>query len=571
MADIDRLTASDRTILRYASVLGMSFDADLVRALFEGEDELDGLTWDRLVQFIDNEGGGHYRFRHALMRDAAYEGLPYRRRKQLHQRVGNAILGASGTDHGEHAELLSMHFFLAGDDDQAFQYSEIAAKRAEAAYANIEASRFYERAIDAGRRLPGVGDLELVELYDELSEVLRLSGHLQQAAGANASARRLAKQDPLTLARLLQRRSILEDALGRNPQALRWATRARKILEGIPGTESARQLAQLMSWYAEALQFGGRSREAIVWSERAIEQAMAVGDREALWLAYDTLDWAKFTIGESTGGRNLRLALEIADETGNLRARARVLDGLGFLGYYEGRWTEALGFYEQARATYAATGDPVNPPLMVMNVAEIYCERGNLDEAEVMLRDSLRVWQASGHPYFVAQCLSILARVMVRAQRFDEALTMSDNVLAMFTDVAAPQEFAEAAARAAECRVLMGDAERALELTDQAQARIGGAGAGGQSTPLIYRTRGYALAQWGRWEEAHAALEESLDAARARRQDLDVALALHALIRLGEAGDPTPPPTGAAREREAILQRLGVELVMEVPLTPVPA
>ena len=162
MADIDRLTTADRTILRYASVLGMSFDADLVRALFEGEDELDGRTWDRLVQFIDNEGGGHYRFRHALMRDAAYEGLPYRRRRQLHQRVGNAILKASGNDHGEHAELLSMHFYLAGDDDQAFQYSEIAAKRAEAAYANIEASRFYQRAIDAGRRLAQIGDLELV-------------------------------------------------------------------------------------------------------------------------------------------------------------------------------------------------------------------------------------------------------------------------------------------------------------------------------------------------------------------------------------------------------------------------
>jgi tetratricopeptide (TPR) repeat protein len=460
-----------------------------------------------------------------------------------------------------------MHFSLAGDDDQAFHYSQIAAKRAEAAYANIEASRFYERAINAGRRLSDVGDLQLVELYDELSEVLRLSGQLQEAASANASARRLARQDPLTLARLLRRRSVLEDALGRNPQALRWATRARKILEAIPGPEAAVQLAQLLSWYAEALQFGGHSRAAIVWSERAIEQAKSVGDRDALWLAYDTLDWAKFTVGESTGGRNLLLGLEIAEETGNLRAQARVLEGLGYLGYYEGRWTEALEFYERACAAYEATGDPVNPANARMNIAEIYCERGDLGEAETILHDSLHVWQASGHRYFVATCLTMLARVMVRASRFDEALTLFDRALAIYADVAAPQEHAEAVARAAECRVLMGEPERALELTDEARAKIEGADASGQAIPLIHRTRGYALAQLGRWEDAHAALEESLEAARARRQDLDVALVLHAMTRLGEAVDASPP-TDAAREQESILRRLGVELVMEVPLAP---
>ena len=75
------------------------------------------------------------------MRDAAYEVFRIGVEGSCIS-VGNVILGASGTDHGEHAELLIDALLPRGDDDQAFQYSEIAAKRAEAAYWNIEASLF---------------------------------------------------------------------------------------------------------------------------------------------------------------------------------------------------------------------------------------------------------------------------------------------------------------------------------------------------------------------------------------------------------------------------------------------
>jgi tetratricopeptide (TPR) repeat protein len=261
----------------------------------------------------------------------------------------------------------------------------------------------------------------------------------------------------------------------------------------------------------------------------------------------------------------LRLGLEVAEEMGDLRAQARILNGLGFVGYYEGRWTEALDFYERSRDLYATVGDAAMPPVLGLNIAEIYCERGNLDEAEAILGDSLRVWQASGHRYFVAACLTTLARVAARAHRFEEALAMFDEALALFVDVAGPEESIEVVARAAECRVLMGDSERALELTDEAQAKTEGTDTGGQSIPLIHRTRGYALAQLARPAEARTAFEAALEAARARGQDLDVALTLHALVRLGGV-DGLPLSGDAEPERDAILERLGVGSVAEVPL-----
>ena len=308
----------------------MGFDAKLLGALFEGKDELDGRTWDRLVQFIDNEGGGYYRFRHALMRDAAYEGLPFRRRRAASARRERDPQGFG--DRSRRACRAALDALLPrGRRRSGISVFGDRRQAREGRVRDIDASLFYQPAIDAGRRLARIADLELAGTTDEMSEALRRAGEFRRAATANASARRLAKEQPVKLGKLLHRRSILEEALGRDPQALRWATRARRILEGVSSPEAATELARLTSWYAEMLQIAGSSKAAITWSERAIEQARSVGDGVALSKAYDTLDWAKFAVGESTGGRYLRLALEVAEQLGDLQAQANVLNGLGFL------------------------------------------------------------------------------------------------------------------------------------------------------------------------------------------------------------------------------------------------
>jgi len=258
----------------------------------------------------------------------------------------------------------------------------------------------------------------------------------------------------------------------------------------------------------------------------------------------------------------------VSEQLGDLWAQAMVLNGLRFLAYFEGRWTEALDFYDRSRVLSATVGDPVMPSLQANNMAEIYCERGNFDEAEGILRDSLRVLRAAGRRVYVAGGLTFLGRVAARGHRFDEALAMFDEAQALFAEIGAQEEIVEVTARMAECRTFMGDGEEALDLTDKALARAGRSDTGGQSLPLIHRTRGYALAQLGRLGEARSTLDESLEMARARGQDVDVALTLFALGRLSEV-DGSTMSVDAIAERDTILERLGVEAVPEVPLTPI--
>ncbi|MGH2671539.1 MAG: adenylate/guanylate cyclase domain-containing protein, partial [Actinomycetota bacterium] len=258
-AQIDRLSGVDRRILRYAAVLGTSFDEGLLAALLDGEEAaIDGGTWWRLRDFVADEGQRTYRFHHALMRDAAYEGLPYRRRRELHARVGAAILRAAEPDVDEQAELLSTHFFLAGEFEPAWRFSRIAAERAASVYANLEASRFYKRAIDAARRL-GLGEDEIVRFYEDLGDVYERAGLYPEAGKAYAEARRLSRQDPVAGARLMLKRARIEDKGGRPSAGLAWLSRAMHALDQVREPEAEVQRARIASTIAAIRSGQGRA------------------------------------------------------------------------------------------------------------------------------------------------------------------------------------------------------------------------------------------------------------------------------------------------------------------------
>ncbi|MGH3016109.1 MAG: ATP-binding protein, partial [Gaiellaceae bacterium] len=115
---IDRLSAADRSLLRWASVLGQAFPGELVAAVVEDEAAAgDSDAWNRLAEFVERDPDvpGGFRFRHALIRDAAYDALPKAVRADLHARFAS-WLEEHGTGLVELDEVLGYHL------EQAFLY-----------------------------------------------------------------------------------------------------------------------------------------------------------------------------------------------------------------------------------------------------------------------------------------------------------------------------------------------------------------------------------------------------------------------------------------------------------------
>ena len=191
---IDRLAPRERALLRWASVLGIVFDGDVIDDVLAAETAApEPELWERLSEFIERNPyvAGGFRFRHALIRDAAYEGLSFRRRRELHQRVGEVYERRHADSPDEVSELLSLHFSLAKDLERTWRYSLLAGERAKEKFANVEAAEFYRRALEVARPLE-IEPAAHAAVWKKLADVCTLSGRLEEAQAALASARSLA-------------------------------------------------------------------------------------------------------------------------------------------------------------------------------------------------------------------------------------------------------------------------------------------------------------------------------------------------------------------------------------------
>ena len=101
-ARIDRLPSTDRNLLRRIAVLGNEFDADHTGWVLPAIPKEARLrAFRRLGAFLNLSAAGWIQFQHALIRDVAYEELPFKTRLELHAKVGDSICETSeGTARG---------------------------------------------------------------------------------------------------------------------------------------------------------------------------------------------------------------------------------------------------------------------------------------------------------------------------------------------------------------------------------------------------------------------------------------------------------------------------------------
>ncbi len=557
-ASIDRLPPQDRDLLRRIAVLGRSFPEELVPAVLDSTTLLDESAWSRVEDYLVRESSGRLTFEHAVVRDSAYEGLPYRARREIHSRVGDAIRARVETGGDDSVELLSLHYLRAERFEEAFDSSCTAADRAREIYADHEAGELYERALDAARRLPNVPDREHARLRECLGDVRHRAGSFTEAEIAFRAARRHVGDDRVAQARLQLKLAWIRGWLDRYSQALSAITRGLKLLDGDDRSPAVRQRARLLAWYGQFSLEGGHHRRAIRRSREAIAVAQQADDLEALAHALKVMGWTQMELGDLETTSSLNRSLAFYEELEDLPGQASVHNLLGGFAYWRGEWDEALVRYETARELAVRTGNTVLGAFCTTNIGEIALDRGELDHAMSLFRDAARVWRVAGDRPASAFAKLLLGRALGRAGRHAEALALLAEARDESTEVGDSRDALEASARIAGFLLEIGDDEAALRLADdtlrQAQA-LGGVGA---QLPLLQRVRGLALAALGRADEARTALDESLTAGRSRHAGYEIALSMLAIAGVTEDPDER---RRLRTDAEGILRQLGVRSV----------
>ncbi|WP_203336668.1 tetratricopeptide repeat protein [Nocardioides limicola] len=552
---IDRLPGPERTLLRQAAVIGRIFSSHLLDALHrrEYDDVIVPQRWELLSDLLEPAGTDQWRFRHALFRDVAYEGLAFARRRRMHRQVGELL--EQGFAGAADVALLAEHFWRAGDSERTWRYSVAAGDQAWAAYATTQAIAAYRRALTV--RVPTKDPQERSRIAESLGDVCERAGRYDEALVAYRTARRWARRSDVADAqgRLMRKVGVVNEHTGHYGQAQRWYQSAMRDAESRGARD---EIAEAELCVAGLRLRQGRPAEMAQWATRAIDSAQRAGEDRAA--AHGRLLMVAAAVYDPAIDAHVHgaAALEHFTTVADQHRRGKVLNNLGVIDYFRGDWDRAADLYREAAEALTAAGDVVEAATVQNNLAEIYSDQGHLERATELLEQSLATYASAAYPIGVALAQSNLGRAKARAGQSEEAVRLLEAARTGFQEIGAESYAVETSTRLAEALVLGGNPEAALAVLDTLE------GTEGSSFPIVAvtrtRIRGWACSALGLPDRARSLFSQARDASRSADLPYEELLALRGLLQ-----EEQPADTTWAEDADRIARRLGIAEVPQVP------
>jgi tetratricopeptide (TPR) repeat protein len=445
-ARLDQLEASERSVLQCGSVEGRTFHHGAVAALAAEEshitERLSGLVRKELVRPDKPvlQGEEAYRFRHLLIRDAAYDALPKATRAELHERFAN-WLEVQGRDLVELDEIVGYHL------EQAYQYRRSLGLDDE--QTETLGFRAAEKLAVAGRRAFGRNDMPAaVNLFQRATtlwpdhDVRRLTdlpalGRAMTELGDWEGAERILSE-AMSAAEAQGKAVVAADAsvalwfvrLHMDPQTTHERVQheldeAVRVFEEA-GDES--RLASALAVSGTVAFWGGRAEEAAERLERALHHARHVGDRVQELHALRFLALALVF-----GPTPVSAALESLDElrgtgTGTQALEVALLRGRAHLEAMQGQFDLARKQIGAARSMAAELGlTMMVDGSLARAAAEIELLAGDPAAAEHWLAPSCAWLEQIGDLGHFASSAAYLGDALVQQERAEEAAPLIER------------------------------------------------------------------------------------------------------------------------------------------------
>jgi class 3 adenylate cyclase/predicted ATPase len=168
VARLDRLGSAKEVALT-ASIIGGEFSYELIKAVSSTSHSMLQADLERLVvaDLLGQHGAppqSRYTFKHALIRDAAFQTVLKARRRELHKRIANEIASGFPEVVEREPELVAHHYTEAEVIDRALEFWCRAANRAAASLAYVEALGHVDRGMKLISALPAGAERDEWEL-----------------------------------------------------------------------------------------------------------------------------------------------------------------------------------------------------------------------------------------------------------------------------------------------------------------------------------------------------------------------------------------------------------------------
>jgi class 3 adenylate cyclase/tetratricopeptide (TPR) repeat protein len=442
-ARLDRLEPVEREVLQRAAVVGKEFWPGAVAALDGGDEGLGttllGLVRRELVEPAASSipGQDGFRFRHALIRDAAYAGIPKRTRADLHERfVGWLELHDTPEElHGYHLEQAYLYRDELGSlDDHARALGERAGELLTAAGRHALARDDVPAAVGLLERgvalLPRTNDSRGYVLLD-LTIALMRKGAFAEAEGALEEALALARADgdrQLELRALIEREffRMFTSAGTTDEEITRVAQAAIPELESLGDDAGLAKAWHLLSEPpVRACLWGERA----VRLERALEHARRAGDaREVGFLSASLMQAIQLgptPVDEAVA----RAQLFLGETQGDRMLTASISSSLAVLRAMRGEFDEARAEWARARTLLDDLGMTHRRAVRAIDASAIELLAGDAGAAVRELETGYRMLEEIGEMHVRPTIAAYLAVALVEAGR-----TADSEELARFAE-----------------------------------------------------------------------------------------------------------------------------------------
>ena len=255
-ARIEALPEACRRVLRTASVLGRHFSRRLLDGVWTSpespEPQLRELKRLDLLHERVRLDDASYSFKHALIQEAAYEGLSASERQALHAAVARTLEALHAGRPDEACELIAHHYLRSAETEKALEYLELSNRKATRASAMAEAKGYFEEAMKLLDRRPDTAEtrrrrialvvdqvlaMTLLFRFDEYRELLQR--HESMA---------MALEEPGLRGSFLGARGVCEWAVGEYDRAIGTFAQAASLCEEAGDADRAALAYSVRQW-----------------------------------------------------------------------------------------------------------------------------------------------------------------------------------------------------------------------------------------------------------------------------------------------------------------------------------
>lgn len=394
----------------------------------------------------DFAGEEAFRFRHILIRDAAYEAMPKEVRAELHEGFAIWLERVTGTRSKEYDEIVGYHLAQAHNLRMELGPADERTRRL--------ATESAKRLSSAGRRALARGDpagaakllsrsLELepsgtegrASLLHDLAAALIDVGEFLRADALLTESIKVAREAGDRRTEWLAR--VEQASLGQAIAPHQWPPRrirevAGEAIDVFEALGDHLGLAKAWNALSDAANLDGDSAGRVAHAELALDHAKSAGDRREESTAIWNLVGGMY-FGSTPTDEAIRRCNEILDRMqGNRAVEGQVMRTIGRLQALEGHFDDARESIARARAIFEDLGLKIDLALTDgFGGSLVEWLAGDYVAAEEKFRAGFAVLEAAGERAALSTLSTNLAQVLYEQDRYEEAERIADAGLEM--------------------------------------------------------------------------------------------------------------------------------------------